>query len=58
MEFDGVLTGIPSSFCNFRVISSNSVNSGNSVIPLKFPLNSGFLEAQFISCQSEFWNSA
>ena len=38
-EFDGVLTGISGSFCNFRVISGNSVNSGNSVIPLKFTLN-------------------
>ena len=27
------------SFRNFRVISGNSVNSGNFVIPLKFPLN-------------------
>ena len=27
------------SFRNFWVISGNSVNSGNSVIPLKFPLN-------------------
>ena len=38
-EFDGVLTGISGSICNFWVISGNSVNSGNSVILLKFPLN-------------------
>ena len=50
MEFDGVLTGISHSFCNFRVISGNSINSGNSVkISVKFPRNSGFLEIKFIS---------
>ena len=39
MEFDRVLTSIFGSFRNFWVISGNSVNRGNSVIPLKFPLN-------------------
>ena len=32
------LTGISGSFRNFRVTSDNSVNSGTSVITLKFPL--------------------
>ena len=63
-EFDGVLTGISGSFCNFRVISGNSVNSGNSVIPLKFPLNfrviPGFRKYNLFPLdfrQSEFRNS-
>ena len=59
-----VLTEISGSFRNFRVISGNSVNSRNSVIPLKFPLNfrviPGFWKYNLFPldfCQSEFWNS-
>ena len=58
------LTGISVSFQNFRVMSGNSINSGNSVIPLKCLLNlrviPGLRKYNIFPLDfrhPEFWNS-